>query len=311
MDPVDADVGVRPRRHPPNNGLGSNTGIGDAYNLAWKLHLACAGLAGPGLLTSYDAERAPIAAQVVRRANTSIAETGRIITALGVDDSTDEAAWQQQLRLRSSPCPRGEALRENVREAIAGMAHQLQAHGVEMNQRYDPATSSAVLDDGTAYPPFTRDPELFAAPTTHPGAKVPHVWVTRGQRPVSTLDLLGGGAFTVVTGTDGGVWAHAAQELRERTGVPIRTVVIGPGRHVEDSWGYWAEDSWGYWAASSEIDDGGVLLVRPDMHVAARSHHTAADRASAHRWLSAALEQVLAQPLRTVVRVPARSAATD
>jgi 2-polyprenyl-6-methoxyphenol hydroxylase-like FAD-dependent oxidoreductase len=47
-------------RHPPSNGLGSNTSIQDAYNLAWKLALVLRGQAGEGLLDSYDAERAPV-----------------------------------------------------------------------------------------------------------------------------------------------------------------------------------------------------------------------------------------------------------
>src|SRR6478736_3066824 len=45
-------------RHPPSNGLGSNTSIQKAYNLAWKLAYVLKGKAGAGLLDSYDAERA-------------------------------------------------------------------------------------------------------------------------------------------------------------------------------------------------------------------------------------------------------------
>jgi 2,4-dichlorophenol 6-monooxygenase len=46
-------------RHPPTNGLGSNTSIQDTYNLAWKIAHVVAGTAAPSLLDSYDAERAP------------------------------------------------------------------------------------------------------------------------------------------------------------------------------------------------------------------------------------------------------------
>jgi len=44
---------------PPTGGLGANAGIQDAHNLAWKLALVTDGLAGPGLLDSYEAERRP------------------------------------------------------------------------------------------------------------------------------------------------------------------------------------------------------------------------------------------------------------
>ncbi|WP_405861530.1 FAD-dependent monooxygenase [Streptomyces sp. NBC_01515] len=48
--------------HPIAGGLGMNTGIQDAYNLGWKLALATAGQAGPGLLDTYEEERLPVAA---------------------------------------------------------------------------------------------------------------------------------------------------------------------------------------------------------------------------------------------------------
>ncbi|MFF3322949.1 FAD-dependent monooxygenase [Streptomyces sp. NPDC002889] len=53
--------------HPPTGAQGMNTGIQDAYNLAWKLTLALAGTANPGLLDSYDAERRPVGEEVVGR----------------------------------------------------------------------------------------------------------------------------------------------------------------------------------------------------------------------------------------------------
>ena len=48
--------------HPIAGGLGMNTGIQDAYNLGWKLALATAGQADPGLLDTYEEERLPVAA---------------------------------------------------------------------------------------------------------------------------------------------------------------------------------------------------------------------------------------------------------
>jgi putative polyketide hydroxylase len=46
---------------PPAGGLGANTGVQDAHNLAWKLGFVLQGWAGDGLLTSYEAERRPVA----------------------------------------------------------------------------------------------------------------------------------------------------------------------------------------------------------------------------------------------------------
>lgn len=53
--------------HPPTGAQGMNTGIQDAYNLGWKLALAVQGVATPGLLDSYHAERHPVGEEVVGR----------------------------------------------------------------------------------------------------------------------------------------------------------------------------------------------------------------------------------------------------
>jgi len=52
--------------HSPVGGQGMNTGIQDAYNLAWKLALTLAGKGHPSLLDSYHQERHPIAKSVLR-----------------------------------------------------------------------------------------------------------------------------------------------------------------------------------------------------------------------------------------------------
>ncbi|MFJ8196802.1 FAD-dependent monooxygenase [Streptomyces sp. NPDC096152] len=53
--------------HPPTGAQGMNTGIQDAYNLAWKLALAVKGVAQPRLLESYETERRPVGEEVVGR----------------------------------------------------------------------------------------------------------------------------------------------------------------------------------------------------------------------------------------------------
>ncbi|MEU8686555.1 FAD-dependent monooxygenase [Streptomyces sp. NPDC048611] len=53
--------------HPPTGAQGMNTGIQDAYNLAWKVALAVRSTASAGLLSSYGAERRPVGEEVVQR----------------------------------------------------------------------------------------------------------------------------------------------------------------------------------------------------------------------------------------------------
>lgn len=52
----------------PTGAFGSNTGIQDAHNLAWKLAAVLGGWAGEGLLETYDAERRPVAEATSARA---------------------------------------------------------------------------------------------------------------------------------------------------------------------------------------------------------------------------------------------------
>ncbi len=79
----------------PTGAFGSNTGIQDAHNLAWKLAAVLEGWAGEGLLDTYDAERRPVAEATSARAR--------------------PARWNTATRLRPAPddgrrrCPRRQA----------------------------------------------------------------------------------------------------------------------------------------------------------------------------------------------------------
>ncbi|KAF2630708.1 hypothetical protein BU25DRAFT_245695 [Macroventuria anomochaeta] len=53
---------------PPTGGLGGNTGIGDAHNLAWKLAFVLKGQASLSLLEGYTIERQPVNAFTVDQA---------------------------------------------------------------------------------------------------------------------------------------------------------------------------------------------------------------------------------------------------
>ncbi|MFC4587957.1 FAD-dependent monooxygenase [Sphaerisporangium corydalis] len=52
---------------PPTGAYGSNTGIQDAHNLAWKLAMTLKHGAAPALLDSYEAERRPVASETIQQ----------------------------------------------------------------------------------------------------------------------------------------------------------------------------------------------------------------------------------------------------
>ncbi len=268
-------------RHPPSNGLGSNTSVQDSYNLAWKLAMVLRGEAGEGLLDSYGAERAPVGKQIVDRANLSRDQFGPIFAALGIDGDTDADGITAGLETCLAPTADGARKRRELERAIELKHYEFNAHGVELDQRY---RSGAVLPDGTTAEP-DRDPELFHRPSTEPGAKLPHAWLVgpHGRR-VSTLDLVAGGRWTVLTGLTGTPWRDAAAKVGADLGLDLRAVRIGdPG----------ARDAYGDWSRLSGIDEDGCLLVRPDGYVAWR-HATAAPEAA--KALLSAVRTVLDRP---------------
>jgi 2,4-dichlorophenol 6-monooxygenase len=277
-------LGDAVHRHPPSNGLGSNTSVQDAYNLAWKLAYVLRGQAGEGLLDSYDAERAPVGKQIVLRANKSIEEFGPIFAALGIDNTSDPELMRARIAARADNTPDAAAQREALRTALELKNYEFNAHGVELGQRY---RSAAVVGDDTPEPAYTRDPELYYHPTTWPGARLPHVWLAdaSGQKH-STHDLAGKGRFALLTGISGEEWAAAAKQVADRLGIEIAAYVIGPGREYIDVY----DD----WARAREVGEDGCVLVRPDAHGGWRSAGLVADPAGE-------LERVL----RTVLDRPA------
>ncbi len=266
-------------RHPPSNGLGSNTSVQDAFNLAWKLAAVIKGQAEPSLLSSYQDERAPIAKQIVDRANKSITEFGPIFESLGLTNTKDPVEMKTNMEKRKGDDPAAEKQREDLRSSILFKSYEFNCHGVELNQRY---ISDAIASDGSPEPAYSRDPELYYEATTWPGARLPHVWLGKEREKVSTLDVAGKGIFTVFTGIGGVDWVSAAKELSNELNLMINTIEIGPGKAYTDLYGEWVE--------SREIKDAGCLLVRPDYHIMFRSIEAPYN---AYNQLKGALTQVL------------------
>lgn len=253
-------MGDAVHRHPPLNGLGSNTSVQDAYNLAWKLALVLSGKAAPSLLDTYNQERQPIGRQIVSRANKSIEDYPPIFDALGLSASTDPDAANAAIAARKNPTPEGKARRRRLLETLTQKNYEFNAHGVELNQRY---RSGAIIRDGSEEPAYTRDPELYYHATTWPGARLPHVWVEHEGQRKSTLDLCGQGRFTLLTGIGGDVWREAAA-VQAEFGVPVVVHTIGP-------YGCDALDIYDDWYQQSEVEEDGCVMVRPDMHVGWRA----------------------------------------
>ena len=274
-------AGNAAHRHPPTNGLGANTCMQDAFNLAWKLALVLKGRAGAGLLDTYTSERHPVGTQVVNRAIQSMIDMAPIPKALGFQPGQTEAEGWANVDELFSDTSRGRERRKELRQAVDLQNYQFNCHGVELGQRYE---SAAVVQDGTTPAKPDRDPQLYYHATTFPGASLPHVWLQRARRRISTLDLVGHGRFTLLIGVGGDKWREAAEVAAASTGVCLDVVSIG-GPNCD------AHDVDGRWQSVAAISESGCLLVRPDRHIAWRQAELG-DHPGAR--LATAMRQILA-----------------
>jgi 2-polyprenyl-6-methoxyphenol hydroxylase-like FAD-dependent oxidoreductase len=221
----------------PTGGLGMNTGVGDAVDLAWKLAGTLRGWGGPQLLESYEAERRAIGARNV--AASRKAARGR---------RTWRAAWRPEINADTEAGARSRA-------ELAGIADREQRWsndllGIELGYRY---TNSPLIarEDGAG-----PDPDSFSyTPTTWPGARLPHIWLDDGS---AIADRLGRGFTLLHAPGTGGAAAELARAFA-RTGAPFAAFEMRSA------------------AAAPVYEGHSLILVRPDLHVVWRGREELRD----------------------------------
>ena len=253
-------AGDAAHRQPPTVGLGLNTGIQDAHNLAWKLAAVLAGRAHDNLLDTYEAERRPVGKHNVDWAMSAAAHHQAILDAIGLGHRVPQQRRASAFSGYFESSPIGAATRARAAEILDTHRGGCQAHDAEIGFAYE---EGAVIPDGSQPPPRTPLRDVYS-PTTRPGHVLPHAWIERDGRRLSTHDLTGTStSFTLLTGAKGTPWAKAATQVAEKFSVPIFTVAIGAGAEYSDPDGRWT--------AVRQVTDEGAILVRPDNHVAWRS----------------------------------------
>ncbi|MDH6451608.1 hypothetical protein M2155_004016 [Streptomyces sp. SAI-119] len=177
----------------PTGAFGSNTGIQDAHNLAWKLAAVLGGWAGEPLLDSYDAERRPVAEATSARAAVRSAEHSHPGYA---------------------PPPG------------TGGGPQRGILNVALGYRY-PQGAVVGADPETPVVPDRLD--LSGAP----GSRAPHLTVRHQGDQISTLDLYERSFVLLSgVGAESG-WHEAAVRLAEQTSVPLVSYRLGGGSGAE------------------------------------------------------------------------------
>ncbi|KAJ5043843.1 hypothetical protein NUH16_000636 [Penicillium rubens] len=274
-------IGDAVHRHPPINGLGSNTCLSDAFNLAWKLAYVLKGIAKPALLESLGRERKPVGDNIVHRANTGMEAHRTLWSVIGLTPADRAKA----LALLGEDSSAGRSKREDWSNALEAIDAEVQALGIQMNQIYSDSPGVIAEADDIA-PSFTSlDSIKDLKISTYPGYHLPHVWLAKdGQSPrQSTLDLAGQGRFTLFTGVGGDDWISAAKSLAASSwGIDIVGYKIGFGGDYLDCYREWAH--------IRGVDEDGVVLVRPDHFVAWRYPHRSE---SSEEQLRCVLQKIL------------------
>src|SRR5262249_11036541 len=222
----------------PTGGLGMNSGVGDAIDLAWKLAATLAGWGGPKLLASYETERRKVGDHVVKASR--FATLGR---------RKWRGMWKPNIR---DDTPEGAETRANLaRVADVEQRKSNEMSGAEFGYRYD---GSPLIASEPGEPP----PIDFIAypPTPWPGARLPHAWLTDGTAMQDRIGydlrytLLRLGRFEA----DVSALVRAFSAL----GVPLRVLDV-PDEEPRAVYGC------------------DLLLIRPDLHVAWRGNRPPED----------------------------------
>ncbi|MEJ2870760.1 FAD-dependent monooxygenase [Actinomycetospora sp. OC33-EN08] len=280
-------LGDAAHRHPPTGGLGLNSAVHDAYNLAWKLAAVLNGQAGEALLETYEAERRPVDGANVDAAVKAAMNHFTIDAALELSpEKTPEQNWGE-VRPLWEDLPDSERKRHALNCAIGSQTIEFRHHNVEFGYTYDAAASTAVVDDGSD-PYVPLDPVRLYEPSTKPGHPLPHAWVERGGERLALGSLVEGGHFLLLAGENGQAWVEAAGKLAAETGLALRAGRVGmlDAEHPDID----LVDVRCAWLKNRGVSADGAVLVRPDRYVGFRSAGSVEDPLAA---LTAAVAQIL------------------
>jgi hypothetical protein len=187
----------------PAEGHGMNTGLQDAFNLGWKLALVCRGEAGAGLLETYEAERRPVAEQVV-------ASGADVEIAHAMTDPGERSARDAELRrILADP----------------DLVHHEAAAASELDRRY-PRSRAVAGDDSVQLAPGVLLPDT------------PQRLHELTHRPGHTLLVLGGPQAdparvdALVTELDAAVGTMDEAVAAQLGVVDVTILAVRPDRYV-------------------------------------------------------------------------------
>lgn len=226
----------------PTGGYGMNTGLGDSFDIGWKLAAVIRGWGRPGLLAAYEQERRPVAIRNVERSGVHMDVHMQAVQML---------ADGKVFELERHGSEEGRRLRDLIRKHYQDHDGENTDLGIEMGYRYKSEIIWPPQDEeegDSVEPPW--DAHVYR-PTTWPGSRPPHIFLSDGS---AIFDKFGN-YFTLMEfevankSSKLGQGSHLLVEAAERLGVPLSHVRLANEEHAARLW------------------ETPLVLVRPDGHV--------------------------------------------
>jgi 2,4-dichlorophenol 6-monooxygenase len=294
-------VGDAAHRFPPTGGLGMNTGIGDAHNIAWKLQAVIRGLADDQLLDTYEQERRPVAEENCEESLFNYHKILEVIEAFGLHrngleklaklKNTAPVKWLpvhwrsnilslifKLIQRKMDKFHTNPVIKEKVLASIADQVAHFDRIGLDIGYSYE---QGAIIPDGTelGFPP---DKITQYIPSARPGGRFPHIDFRKNRNPTSSHDLLDYCLFTLLIRAEGARWEESIAQLPTSIYQKIQVIRL-------DQLDL-AEPVYNYLISICDIEESGAILIRPDGHVAWRVKSLKED---AHEELKQVFQLVL------------------
>ncbi|OBR05282.1 FAD binding domain-containing protein [Colletotrichum higginsianum IMI 349063] len=263
-------VGDAAHSFPPTGGLGLNSGIADAHNLAYKIAAVHWGRAGPGLLDAYERERRQVAVVAAAQSIENGKSIFSFLKAVGAAGQGEDLAGARRRMY--------ETIRDPAKQALI-------AENVErQREHFDNIELHIGYVYGDDKPPAST---LIYTPKFRTGARLPHAWIrikrpSHGlpQQPIdlsyveelsdeqvaarqfSTLDLVQPGTFSLITGRRS-AWARRSKESAEVLGYGISLCLWA----ADEDFAFCDEGHSRLFEQDGRLSHGGAILVRPDQHI--------------------------------------------
>ncbi|KAK1579611.1 FAD binding domain-containing protein [Colletotrichum navitas] len=264
-------VGDAAHSFPPTGGLGLNSGVADAHNLAYKIAAVHQRRAGPGLLETYEAERRQVTVDAAAQSVKNGRSIFSFLKAVGAAESEDLIEARKRMYETIHDPAKQTLISENV-EGQREHFDNLEIHiGYVYGEKKPPANASH----------FT--------PKFKAGARLPHAWIElRGrfeglpQQPIdtsyvtelsheqvaakrfSTLDLVAPGTFNLITGCRS-AWGVRFTEAATALGGAVGSRLWG----ADEDFAFCNESHRRLYDREGGLSQGNAILVRPDQHILA------------------------------------------